>query len=420
MNSQRGSALIMALMMLALLMVLGAALLNSVTLDIAIGGNYRTSTQLLYLSELGIEDARRALLHSPVSPSQLLYSAAGADGVLSGSRDLDVLLNATDDIPFLYGGDRAAGRLVSDASGKAAGRYYVFLRNDAADGLTSLGDTNQVLTLLSVAVVGNSRKVLEVTVMKWRFPPVPATLALAGSPVLFVPAGSSSGISGIDSSGRGGDWPALGVRTGPDLASVLESIPGGSAFRYPGRGNPGPPPADVAIIESSLDPRLQTPAGIERLLTRVVESATDLSNPAFPGATILGNMGTRSDYRIVVVNGDCVLGPGSGFGLLLVRGSLHLLGSFRWDGLILVIGQGSISRGGAGSGIISGGMFVMRTRADDRSSENELGTLLTAAGPTNVDFSGAGTSLQLENPGTEAIALANQKFPYVSIAIREY
>ena len=420
MNTQRGSALITALMMLTLLMILGSALLSSVTLDIAISDNYRTSTQLLYLSELGIDAARRALLESSNNPSELLRRAAGTDGVLSASRDLDVLIGATDDVPFLSGGDRATGRLVSDTSGKAAGRYYVYLRNDAADGGTSLSDTNEVLTLLSVAVIGNARKVLEVSVMKWRFPPLPATLVLEGSPAVFVPGGPGSAVSGLDSSAHGDDRLAIGVRTDADLASVLATIPTAIAYQYPGRGNPSPPPPDAGLIESLLDPRLRTPSGAERIVERILESATDASAPGWNGVTVLGNIGTHTDYRIVVVNGDCELGPGSGFGLLLVRGNLHLTGSFRWDGLILVIGQGGVSRGGAGSGIISGGMFVMRTRAGDRSSDNELGTVLPVSGLTNVDFSGAGTSLQLENPGAAAIALVNQKFPYVPISNREY
>ena len=58
MKSQRGSALVMALMMLTFLMILGSALLTSVTLDVAIGENYRSETQLLYLAETGIEEAR--------------------------------------------------------------------------------------------------------------------------------------------------------------------------------------------------------------------------------------------------------------------------------------------------------------------------------------------------------------------------
>ena len=95
MKYQRGSALILALLMLTFLMVLGCALLTSVTLDVAIGENYRSETQLLYLAEAGIEDARQVLRDSTDPLSRLLAAAAGADGVLSASQDLDALLNNT-------------------------------------------------------------------------------------------------------------------------------------------------------------------------------------------------------------------------------------------------------------------------------------------------------------------------------------
>jgi len=393
MHAERGSALILALMMLAFLMILGAALLTSVNLDVAIGENYRSGTQLLYLSELGIEEARGTLLRSPRTASEFLQEAAGADGVLSSSPNLDTLLNASDDIPLINGGDRSIGKLLTDTSGRPAGQVYVFLRNDAADGIRSPSDSNQVLTLLSVAVLGNSRKVMEVTVMKWRFPQLPASLVLAGTPAVFAPAEAVSEIS------------TIGVLTSEDQAAVLAGIP---------------PPADVAVVDTLLDPRLQTPAGAERIVDRIVAHASDRINPGWSGTSILGSVGASNDYRIAVVNGDCVLGSGTGFGILLVRGNLGLTGGFRWNGLILVIGQGSIAWTGTGTGIISGGVFVMRTRANDRSADNILGTLLPAPGPVDVDFSGTGNSIQLENPGAAAMDLVNQKFPYLPIAVREY
>jgi hypothetical protein len=159
---------------------------------------------------------------------------------------------------------------------------------------------------------------------------------------------------------------------------------------------------------------------MERVVDRIAENASDLSSPGWNGTTVLGNIGTTSDYRIVVVNGDCVLGSGTGFGILLVRGNLSLTGSFRWNGLVLVIGQGLIATVGTTNGMISGSVLISRTRAGDRSPANELGTVLTAPGPIEADFGGSGNSLQLENPGATILDLVNQRFPYVPIAIREY
>jgi len=120
------------------------------------------------------------------------------------------------------------------------------------------------------------------------------------------------------------------------------------------------------------------------------------------------------------VNGDGVLGPVTGFGILLVRGNLSVTGSYRWNGLVLVVGQGSIATVGPAIGTISGSILIARTRAPDRSPANELGTLLTAPGSIDADFGGSGNSLRLENPGAANLDLVNQRFPFLPIAIREY
>src|SRR5262245_20692003 len=95
METERGAALILALMILCFLAVVAGALLTTTTIVIWVGDNYKVGTQLVYLAEAGIEEAREALGASPFSASQLLATASGADGVLSGSRDLPTLLGKT-------------------------------------------------------------------------------------------------------------------------------------------------------------------------------------------------------------------------------------------------------------------------------------------------------------------------------------
>jgi len=386
-------------------MVLGSALLTSVTLDVAIGENYRNETQLLYLAESGIEDARQVLRDSNVTLSQRLAAAAGADGVLSSFEDLDALLNNSDDIPLLNGGNRTTGKLLTDTSGRDAGRYFVFMRNDPADGVSSTSDTNQIVTLRSVAVLGNSRKSLDVMLMKWRFSNLPATVVLDGSPVTFVPPEPGSEISGRDASAKGDDRHAMAVLSAADRAMVPANI------------------TDVALLDGSdgmlMDPRLTTTSGIERIVGTIVSNATDVMNPGANGRAVVGNVGNTEDYRVLVVNGDCELNSGAGYGILLVRGNLNLSGNFRWNGLILVIGQGQIDWLQPGYGEISGLVFVARTRAGDRSPTNELGTLLQQRGPVSVNLSASGSNLHLQNPGAGVLGLANQKFPFVPISIRE-
>src|SRR5215471_4170577 len=293
MRADRGVALILALLVLSFLTVVGGALLTTSTIDIWISDNYRASTQTLYLTEAGIDHARELVRSSTRTPSELLTTAAGADHVLSTSLDLPTLL-ATDDQPLIPSDPslRSTGQPLVDTSGQIVGYYYVWLRNDAAEGMASPADSNQVLTLVSFGLNWGTRKAIEVTVRKGKFPDV------------------------------------------------------------------------------STDPRLKTVSGLEGLVTGITRNATDVDT-----TNRIGDYGGPSVYKVLVVNGNADLGPGTGYGVLLVRGELTIASNFTWNGLILVIGQGVVHRNATGT--INGGMFTARTRTPQ-------GTLLGA--PENVVY----------------------------------
>jgi hypothetical protein len=171
MKQNHGVALILALLILSFLTIIGGALLTTSTIDIWISDNYKASTQSLYVAEAGIDHAREMLRGSTSTPTQLLIAAAGPDRLLSTSADLPTLL-ASDDLPLIPSDPslRYTGQPLIDSSGQIAGYYYVWLRNDNADGMAALSDSNEVLTLVSVGQVWGTRKVIDVTVQKGRFP----------------------------------------------------------------------------------------------------------------------------------------------------------------------------------------------------------------------------------------------------------
>jgi len=335
MESNRGVALILALLVLSFLTILGGALVTTATIDIWISDNYKTATRNLYLAEAGIDQAREALRVSGRAPTQLLTAAAGADGQLVTSTDLGTLL-ASDDQPLIPADPslRSTGQPLIDSSGQTAGHYYVWLRNDSGDGMAATTDSNDVLTLLSFGQIGSTRKVSEVTVQKGRFPALPGT-------------------------------------------------------------------------DTQLDPRLRTVAGLESLAASITKNGSDLYNPVGSGTQAIGNYGSPTNYKVAIVDGNVVLGPGSGYGILLVRGAVRVAGNFTWNGLILIIGQGVWTWSTGARGTINGGLFIARTRAAD-------GSLLAAPGDTTVDL-GPATIVY----DAAAIRAANQTFPYNPIAIKE-
>ena len=181
------------------------------------------------------------------------------------------------------------------------------------------------------------------------------------------------------------------------------------------------PSAAVTLSEGapadSVDPRVKTPAGAERFVEGIALNATDRFDAAWDETIILGPVGSPADYRVVVVNGDCEFGNAAGYGVLLVRGDLTVRGNFEWNGLILVIGQGTMRASALTIGWITGGVFVSRTRDIDRSSANSLGTLLPHLGAAVLDLSGNTVTLKYSSVETDR---ANHLFPYIPVSYREY
>jgi len=151
-------------------------------------------------------------------------------------------------------------------------------------------------------------------------------------------------------------------------------------------------PVDVS------DPRLRTVTGLERFVRAVAENCTDV----FPGGSHIGNYGSPSDYRVAIVNGTATFGPGTGYGLLLVRGELTIFGPYAWSGLVLVIGQGSIQYDASATGLVRGGLFTARTLSPS-------GALLTVPGSVSYILN-----------DIPAFTRANASFPYTPIAVREW
>jgi hypothetical protein len=170
-KNERGVALILALLVLAFLSILGGAFLTASTIDVWISDNYKVSTQTLYLAEAGVDSGRQLLLTSGRTPAELLALAAGPDNQLSSATDLNTLL-ASDDVPLIPSDPamRSTGQPLLDDSGEIVGYYYVWLRNDNADGMTSVTDSNQTLTLLSFGSNRGARKTIETVVRKGAFP----------------------------------------------------------------------------------------------------------------------------------------------------------------------------------------------------------------------------------------------------------
>ena len=148
-----------------------------------------------------------------------------------------------------------------------------------------------------------------------------------------------------------------------------------------------------------------------------VDRAATVSYRPLHGATQeIASVGSPQDPQIVIVHGDCQVSSATGYGILLVRGTLELRSRFAWYGVILVIGEGDL-QWGHGNGHIAGAVFIARTRQEDRSPMNPLGTARSALGPVRVAFRGGGDGIAFDS---DWIARAERTLPYRAVAYRAY
>jgi hypothetical protein len=120
----------------------------------------------------------------------------------------------------------------------------------------------------------------------------------------------------------------------------------------------------------------------------MVQSVTNnadvlIQGPATP-SSFPSNM-SASNPMTIVVNGDLNLNAwhNTGFGLLLVTGTLYYDPDATWEGIVLVIGQGNFVSTNGGTGGIDGAVFIAKTR-------DPSGNLLPALGAASYSQTGSG------------------------------
>jgi Tfp pilus assembly protein PilX len=271
--------------------------------------------------------------------------------------------------------------------------YY----NNALSKLTtSSSGTQQVFEVTSFAVLPNgSQKMLQylVALVPANLPSFPsglnfpAALTIAeGSTngVAFsAPTSSSYYVSGVDLTSvpfctAGPPVDAIGVFESSDITNVVSGGNGGTGIpssarpNYNGIVNPGPDAADVSSLFPS---SLQTPSKLDNLAQAIIFNAdaivpsgggnatgTDLTPLLLSGSNPNGM--SPSNPMTVVVNGDLDLTGwhNTGYGLLLVTGNLNYDPDASWQGMVLVIGKGTVTGSRSGSGEFDGAFFVGKTR----------------------------------------------------------
>jgi len=260
----------------------------------------------------------------------------------------------------------------------------------------------QALELTALAVMpSGSRRMLQYVVAPVVISPdatdmsFPAALTLAGNGVIFYgpTASGSYQVSGIDSSNLPppSTWSnslpaAIGYTNPGDYGSISahvnlhpNSYPG-----FPLTSSPSPPgytPTAPSVANVTLRASWLTPATLDAVMQDIEKSADVVINRSANGSDIsnLAPAMSATNPMTIVVNGNLNLNSWhhTGFGLLLVTGTLTYDPDASWNGIVLVVGQGVFISGNSGDGGFNGTVFVAKTR--DGSNNLLTGNSLGAA-----------------------------------------
>ena len=275
------------------------------------------------------------------------------------------------------------------------------------------------LTALAVTSSG-SRRMTQYEISRTPFPPFPGAMIFDGLGADFGtnPHSNHQHASGTDVAqgpnaglgcGAAANQPAIGTTDGTTATNISGQLNDASQFV-----------GGVAPVGSTLSANSAMNLTTVDGLTSLVSMITAAAGSNVYSATAPTNMGIDSAPVINVVNGDVSLG-GSGAGILLVTGQLTEQGGFSYNGIILVIGKGSVVKNGGGGGTMNGSLFLANMYSDPIGTYTHLIPLgaapPNAPGKPSMAWNGGGNAnIQYDSCWISSVT---QAFPYRIVAQRE-
>ena len=369
-EGERGSALVLAIFMLALLTGMGTALLFVSQVEVKMSQAALRSKMAFYLAEAGEEDGRATLFETNGNGdfSDDLVTAAGANGLIDfDPATIEAIYDPDGNVTGFTGyGDDAPLR---STTALGQGWYIAFLTNDPLDGRTNTGDGNGRVLITGVgAGLSRSFEVVQAIVEQNDiFPTIPpATITMLGPTPSF--DGAHSAVKEyVGDDCRGSGIPGFYVPVVGAIGSSAEASAELGIYQNPSyRSDTYTGPDTFADLTDATEPT-------------VIDSGYGTIHPDWLNCQYLHDMvgevnevadvvcveGTActlpppSPDRIIFAQGDFTVGPtDSGAGLLFVTGSLTFHGRASWNGMIFVVGEGRMTRNGGGNGSISGAALV--------------------------------------------------------------
>ncbi|HEY0098554.1 MAG TPA: hypothetical protein VGB76_06335, partial [Pyrinomonadaceae bacterium] len=215
----------------------------------------------------------------------------------------------------------------------------------------------------------------------------PATLTVRGSSDcsgMTFSTGSSNAktYTGEDLNGKEPQRPAFAVTACDYDDAVNGTTKGGTVEGPPQIGilDNGMAAGTMTTAPVQMPEFLKTPDKARQYLNELEATARAQGryiNPA-SGTSTTVNSGTLDNPVFTFVDGDCELTGGAG--LLVVTGNVNMSGNTSFQGVVLVMGEGSVNRNGGGSGDIDGSMVISKFERTWPASEDDPSI------PNNVEY----------------------------------
>jgi len=421
---ENGSALLMAVIVLALVSLTGMSLVFLSSNEQKMSRRSTHLKQAFFLAEAGEEAARTRLfiMNGNEDFSDELTTFAGANGVFD--LDLTNLVPIFDAAGNLTGVTGVGDDVPIQAVRKVGnGWTLAFLTNDPAEGITTTTDNNDLVMITSIGTgPDRSAEIVQAIVQRWDLVPElpPATITLLGQDVVFdggtsdaheysgddcpggIP-GLSVPIVGVIDDGAEADAeqglhysdldPVTGDYDGPDYESGQWSLedtfvnlndPTNPMLQANGFGGLGDMYTDCEATKEFIETMRKI---ADVVCIREPQNGTKASVVCPAPSTPYSN--------VIFVDGDYELNPPGGAGTLVVTGQLRYDGKASWRGLIYAFGSGEFVHKGAGNGLISGAILVADVAGPDGiygTDDDCTGGDENNFGVASFDMSGGGNA----------------------------
>lgn len=360
-TGERGAALITAVLLSLLLLAAGGTLILTATMTGITARDSTAEMQAYYAAEAGVARTLEVLRGNVQSNP-------------AGTRATFRNVVCT---PNLW--TTMSGALVNVSSDTTT-RFQIIsiLDPDDQDKVTMCANASYKPDRLVIQVLGfgprDSRKNMEVVVDRYTIDyAVNAVVTLpngSANPIAFALGGSNvTTTSGTDAAGTATTLAAYAV-SNSDYNTTNNVIDGCLPDGTNCGNGPNVTPGDPAVLAGGNTPSFlqsvtsarQFLYGSEGMMQTAINQGRYFTTQDAAKTSSLGLGASSPDGVLTFVDGDVTLGPGNptGQGTLIITGNLTLDGNFNWNGVIMVLGGGTVYRSGGGHGNIYGALFIAK------------------------------------------------------------